>query len=506
MLSFRRRNPEPPVIAEPVTRIKANWLQAMVDAMPSNVMLADAKTFDIIYMNAATEQTLREIESVLPCPVDKMVGRSIDIFHKNPRHQRVMLADLRNLPHKARIRLADQILDLMVTPVMDRGEYVAIMLTWFLVTKQVANEERTDMLLQVLDNLPINVMMADPKTAIVTYANKTSIATLRTIEQHMNVKADDMVGTNMDVFHKNPAHQRAIIANDSRLPWRTKIKLGTETLDLRISAIRDKKGDYLAPLLSWAVVTQQVKLADDFERNVKGIVDLVSAASEELHATAGAMASMAQTAASQSGAVGAATEELSASVREIAGQVSRATPITQSAVNAATMTADKVKDLTAAAQKIGDVVNLIKDISSKTNLLALNATIEAARAGEAGRGFSVVASEVKALAGQTDRATDEVSAHILQIQSATAQTAKSIDMIGEKIGSMDQITSSIASAVEEQAAATSEVARNIDGVRASAGESGHAAGELVSAAADLSVQAGRLKHEVETFLVAVRAL
>jgi len=481
-------------------------LMAMVEDMPFNVMLCDVKTFDIVYMNKATKDTLRTIEHALPVTVNSMVGRSVDIFHKNPSHQRRLLADPRNLPHKARINLAGELLDLHISAIVDNGEYTMAMLTWNLVTKQVAEEERVARLLQMLDDLPVNVMMADPKTAVITYANKTSVTTLKSIQHLLNVRAEDIVGTNMDVFHKNPAHQRSIIANDTRLPWRTKIRLGPETLDLRVTAIKDPSGGYVAPMLTWSVVTSQVKLADDFEANVKGIVDMVSAAATELHSTSGSMAALAEETASQSQTVGAATEELTASVNEIAQQVTKSTNVAQQAVGAAGVTSNQVAELTSAAQRIGKVLTLIKDIASKTDLLALNATIEAARAGESGRGFAVVASEVKALASQTAKATDEIGGQIQSIQEASSETAKAIDGIGETIRNIDEISTTIASAVQEQSAATQEVARNIDGVRQAANETGHASSQLLSASSELSTQAARLTQEVDNFLKAIRAL
>jgi methyl-accepting chemotaxis protein len=179
----------------------------------------------------------------------------------------------------------------------------------------------------------------------------------------------------------------------------------------------------------------------------------------------------------------------------------------------------RVQSLSEAANKIGEVVSLITDIASQTNLLALNATIEAARAGEAGKGFAVVATEVKSLADQTAKATEEISAQIADIQSATGEAVDAIDSIGKTIRTVDEISSSIAAAVEEQGMATSEIADNVQqaaqgteevdtgiaGVREAAGETGSAAEQVLATGQELSTQANTLRMAVDDFLTKVKA-
>jgi methyl-accepting chemotaxis protein len=386
----------------------------------------------------------------------------------------------------------------------------------------------------MVDEMPINVMMADPKNDFkVVYINKTSVNTLRGVEQYMPVKADQVLGSSVDIFHKNPSHQRRILGDPANLPWASKIKLGPEILDLRVSAIRDKVGAYIGPMVSWTVVTKQVKMIDDFEANVKAVVDTVASASTELQSNAQSMSATAEETNRQSSAVAAASEqatanvqtvasaaeELASSVAEIGRQVSQSASIAAMAVDEAKRTDATVQGLSEAAQKIGEVVRLISDIASQTNLLALNATIEAARAGEAGKGFAVVASEVKSLANQTAKATEEIAAQIGAIQSSTNDAVGAIQSIGKTIGEINDIASSISAAVEEQGAATREIARNVQeasqgttevssniaGVTQAAGETGSAASQVLSAAGELSSQAERLKAEVESFLTTVRA-
>lgn len=479
----------------------------MVEVMPVNVMVCDIKSFNVIYANKSTIETLQSIEHALPIKAAALVGSSIDVFHKDPAHQRRMLSNESNLPHRAEITIGGEILDLLATPIRDRsGKYIAAMVTWSLVTAQKKQDDYNASLLNMLDEMPINVMMADPQTLEVTYANKTTVETLRSIEHLIPIKADDIIGTCIDVFHKDPAHQRRMLGNANNMPHTTKIKLGDETLSLKVAAIRNKSGAYIGAMVNWAVVTQQVKLAHDFETNVKGVVDGISAAATEMQGTAESLSATAEETSSQSNVVASAAEELSASISEISSQVSTSSGRASEAVEEAKQSSQKVAELAASAERIGAVVQLINDIASQTNLLALNATIEAARAGEAGKGFAVVANEVKSLAAQTEKATKEISEQIGGVQSATRDTVESIERISKTIAELSEISTSIASAVEEQSAATAEVTTNITGVSEASAETGRASNDMLGAAGQLSRDSETLSVEVVKFLDMVKAM
>jgi methyl-accepting chemotaxis protein len=279
--------------------------------------------------------------------------------------------------------------------------------------------------------------------------------------------------------------------------------------------------------------TELIRFADDFEAAVGAIVANVSASAVHLESAAGTLSRTAETTQSLSSqvagtseqasgnmqSVAAATGELSTSVDEIGRRVKESSKIAGAAVLQARQTDGRIGKLSRAAQEIGDVVKLITAIAEQTNLLALNATIEAARAGEAGRGFAVVAAEVKSLAGQTAKATDEISTHISGMQGATEESVAAIKQIGGTIAQISDIAASIASAVEQQSSATQEIARSVQNVaqgtqeaaasvmqvNRGATETGAASEEVLNSARSLSAESSRLRKELDRFMANIRA-
>jgi methyl-accepting chemotaxis protein len=387
---------------------------------------------------------------------------------------------------------------------------------------------------QMLEQMPLGVMMADPKDEFrITYVNASMKEILTDkIPEMLPVPVDQVMTQSLDIFHSEPARQRELLSNPDNLPHRARMEMGKEVMELSVSAIRDAAGNYVGPMAVWRVMTDQARLATTFEGQVGSVLDVLAGRAAEMRQAArqlsqvatesGQEASTVAEAASRASAdvqgVAAAAEEMAASIVEITRRVSEAAAVTEQAVQEARATDDTMRGLADSASRIGDVVKLIGSIAGQTNLLALNATIEAARAGEAGKGFAVVAAEVKNLAGQTAKATEEISNQIAEMQGATDRAVTAIRAIGQTVERTNEISTAIAAAVEEQGAATQEIARSanqvaeatnvvtqrIGTVREAAQQTGTAAGGMLGATEELAEQTGHLKRRAGEFLTALR--
>jgi methyl-accepting chemotaxis protein len=520
-------------------------LASMLENAPTNVIMAD-RDLNITYLNPASLNTLRKLEKYLPVKAENVVGSNIDIFHKNPAYQRKILASDKNLPVRAKIHIGPELADLLVTAIYDSDKnYLGPMVTWELITERDALQREQARVQAIVENAPTNVLLADRDLNII-HVNPASLTTLKKLERHLPVKAENVLGSNIDIFHKNPAYQRKILANDKNLPVRAKIQIGPEMADLLVTAIYDQNKNYLGPMVTWELITEKLeterkiqegaererKHAEELKAKVESILDVVNAASRgdltravpvkgadsigqmgegldtfftnlrgnvssiaqmaqslasasrELTAVSQQMSSNAEETAAQANVASAAAEQVSknvttvstgaeemgASIKEIAKNAHEAAKVATAAVKVAEKTNATVAKLGESSVEIGNVIKVITSIAQQTNLLALNATIEAARAGEAGKGFAVVANEVKELAKQTARATEDISRKIEAIQGDTKGAVAAIEQIGKIINQINDIQSTIASAVEEQTATTGEITRNVSEAAKGSGE------------------------------------
>ena len=276
-----------------------------------------------------------------------------------------------------------------------------------------------------------------------------------------------------------------------------------------------------------------IKMADEFEQAIGSAVQSVRDSAKDIGASATQMSGLAQDTQEQSGSaaqatdrangavqsMAAAAEELAASIADVNRQVSKSTEIAGNAVQTAQQTSQTVGELSKASDSISSVLSVISEIAEQTNLLALNATIEAARAGEAGKGFAVVAGEVKSLASQTGKATEEIASHVEAMQRVSKSAIEAIQSISKTVSDVNEIATTIAAAVEEQDAATREIARsaqaasgdaegvshNVETVKRAANDTGAAASQISSAIGELGAKTEEMAKEMNSFLSRVRA-
>ncbi|MFN7980646.1 MAG: methyl-accepting chemotaxis protein [Vicinamibacterales bacterium] len=499
-------------------------VNSMTDNAPGNIMFADLD-LKIQYMNPASKKTLKTLEAYLPIKVDNMVGQSIDIFHKNPSHQRRMLADPKNLPHTANIQVGPEKLSLLVSPVFDdEQKFIGTMVNWEVVTEKLRLAEQNNDFAAQLKAIGRSQAVVEFKLdGTVMQANENFLSV-------MGYRLEEIQGRHHSTFVE-PTFAASAEYKDmwARLnagqflsgEYKRIGKGGKEVwIQATYNPILDASGKPFKVVKFATDVTETARLIQAVTRNAQSL----ATSSEELTAVSQQMGATAEETAAQAGVVSAAseqvsrnvqtvatgTEEMSASIREIAKNANEAAKVATSAVRIADGTNTTVGKLGESSAEIGKVIKVITSIAQQTNLLALNATIEAARAGEAGKGFAVVANEVKELAKETAKATEDISQKIEAIQTDTKSAVEAIRQIGDIINQINDISNTIASAVEEQTATTNEISRNVtEAAKGSAEIAQNITGVAESAAStssgarnsqDASLQLARMASELQALV------
>ena len=404
---------------------------SMVESAPSNIMVAD-RQLRLRYMNPAMERLLRSMESSLPAPLNELVGQPLDLFYRQQGDLRRIVADPARLPHKAIIALGSEFFELYFSPVHGRdGVYQGPMITWEPITEKLRNERA------------MKEAMEREKEVMEREKEQTHL---------LQTKVEQMLKAVSAAAAGDLTPEMSVTGSDSLAQM-------AQGLNQLLATLRD----------SMARISQTAQTLAGAAEELTVVSHQMGGNAEAASSRASMATSVADQVSNNVEAVATATEEMGASIREIAQNAAEAARVVASAVTMAQNANTIVRKLGDSSAGIGNIIKVITSIAEQTHLLALNATIEAARAGEAGKGFAVVANEVKELAKETAKATEEIGRKIEAIQMDTGSAVDAIGGISAIVNQINDIQITIASAVEEQTATTNEISRSVaDAARGSA--------------------------------------
>jgi len=466
-------------------RSKAGHILSMVQSAPFNVMIAD-RNLQLRYMNPAMERTLRGLESHLSVTVGQLIGQPLDVLYRRQDDLRRITSDPAylpaHLPHKAAFTLGNESFDLHFSAIHDAdGSYQGPMITW----ERLAEEPRS-------------VLVEKPRSEPVVKEVVKEVADHHEKEllQLLQNRVEQMLQAVSAAADGDLTQELTVTGTDS-------VAQMAQGLNQLLATLRDSMAQIGLNAQTLASAAEELTM----------VSHQMGSNAEAASSKASMATSVADQVSANVEAVATSTEEMGASIREIAQNAAEAARIVASAVTMAQNANTTVRKLGDSSAGIGNIIKVITSIAEQTHLLALNATIEAARAGEAGKGFAVVANEVKELAKETAKATEEIGRKIEAIQMDTGSAVDAIGGISAIINQINDIQITIASAVEEQTATTNEISRsvadaargsleiaqNITNVAQAAQNTLSSANDVHTASDEMARMAAELQHLVDRF-------
>ena len=468
-------------------------VHSMMESAPTNVIYAD-RELKIRYMNEASKVTLRRLEEWLPIKVDEFLGATIDVFHENPAHQRRIVSDPRNLPHKAVISIGPEKADLLASAIVDsKGEYLGPMITWEIITDRLRIEQAMARINSMMENAPTNVILADRDLKI-QYMNPASVQTLGRLEEWLPIKVDEFLGSSIDVFHKDPAHQRRLVSDPRNLPHKAVIDIGPEKVDLLASAIMDDKGEYLGPMITWEIISAKLETdrklremaerekeqAEDLRRKVDSLLEVVdSAAGGDLTKKVSVSGEDAI------GKMGEGLQRFLQDMRANIGDLARQTEeLSQSADQLNTVS----QQMAGSADQTSSQANLVSDGAKQVNahvksvsagVEEMNASIRdvarsATEAAEVATNAVAIAQDANETVSKLGQSSNEIG-NVVRVITSIAQQTKLLALnatieaarAGEAGKGFAVVANEVKELAKETSTATEEITQRVHGMQSS---------------------------------------
>jgi len=410
--------------------VKAN----VVENATTNIIVAGAD-LSITYINPQSLKTFQEIADVLPCKPEEVVGKDLDFFYKDPAQQRRILSDPSNLPHQTHIELGHHTLNLQAAAVFDGdGEFMGPMVTWDVITEQLRLEQEAAVKTNVVENTPSNIIVADADLNI-TYVNPQSLKTFQEIADALPCRPEEVVGKNLDFFHKDPAHQRRILSDPANLPYQAKIELGSHTLELRAAAIYDADGEYIGPMASWDVITEKQRV----ERALVQAAQNVAATSEELSRTAAQMATGSENQQETVQGAVTAVEEMTQSARGVSDNMDDLARLMTENSAALNELSSSVVSVTQNAEQMSQTV-----IANSSAIEELAASVQtqadgASQANETVQQTSQVADDGAQVVRKAIASMERIADRVRSSSATIGELGKSSEQISTIVGVIDDI-------------------------------------------------------------------